>query len=94
MHEFVARGVDAILNEPRRAGRRSKGLEVQKNIRGSQLTARASRRERRAKVKSYIFYRFFRDHVYCSIMLRKKRKTAYPKLALYPHSASVVGAPK
>jgi len=32
MHEFVARGVDAILNEPRRAGRRSKGLEVQKNI--------------------------------------------------------------
>ena len=32
MREFVARGVDAILNETQRAGRRSKGLEVQKNI--------------------------------------------------------------
>ena len=42
--KFVARGVDAILNETQRAGRRSKGLEVQKNIRGSQLTARASGR--------------------------------------------------
>ena len=28
-------------------------------IRDSQLTARASRRARRAKAKSYIFYRFF-----------------------------------
>ena len=32
MREFVARGVDVILNETQRAWRRSKGLEVQKNI--------------------------------------------------------------
>jgi hypothetical protein len=28
MHEFVAHGVDAILNETQRVGGRSKGLEV------------------------------------------------------------------
>ena len=44
-------------------------------------------------LSSYYWYWY----QYCSIMLRKKRKTAYPKLAhqvVYPHSAAVVGAPK
>ena len=55
MREFVARGVDAILNETQRAGRRSKGLEVQKIYpRLAANGARVATREAREGQKLHI----------------------------------------
>ena len=54
--EFVVRGVDAILNETQRAGRRSKGLEVQKIY--PRLAANGARVATREAREGKIFYRF------------------------------------
>ena len=64
MREFVARGVDAILNETRRAGRRSKGLEVQKIYpRLAANGARVATREAREGQKLHILPFFSKSRV-------------------------------
>jgi hypothetical protein len=64
MREFVARGVDAILNETQRAGRRSKGLEVQKIYpRLAANGARVATREAREGQKLHILPFFSKSRV-------------------------------
>ena len=65
--EFVARGVDTILNETQRAGRRSKGLEVQKIYpRLAANGARVATREAREGPKLHILPFFSKSRV-CNV---------------------------
>ena len=69
MHEFVAHGVDAILNETRRAGRRSKCLEVKKLYpRLAANGARVATREAREGQKLHILPFFSKSLVVVSVV--------------------------
>ena len=79
MREFVARGVDAILNETQRAGRRSKGLEVQKIYpRLAANGARVATREAREGQKLHILPFFSKSRV----LILVTHGLYYPRVSL------------
>ena len=79
MREFVVRGVDAILNETQRAGRRSKGLEVQKIYpRLAANGARVATREAREGQKLHILPFFSKSRV----LILVTHGLYYPRVSL------------